>query len=115
MGGRPHEFPRPRAWPGGVGPYRRRGRSRPAGSHAAVVVAAICPSSPGRDQKPRQSAADQTLSAAGKILSSGQGVKILLTISAEYLGCAGEGTEQRVGTTSAQAARPIDPGRSLLS
>src|ERR1700722_4318403 len=60
MGGQSHDLSGPRAGAGGVGPSRCRGRSRPAGSRAAVVAAAICRSSPGRDQESRPAAAGKT-------------------------------------------------------
>src|SRR3984893_15278536 len=55
-----HDLPRPRAWAGGVGPSRCRGRSCPAGSHAALAVAEVRGSSASGDQEPRQSVADET-------------------------------------------------------
>src|SRR5436309_3415166 len=60
MGGRSHDLSRPRAGAGGVWACRRGGRSCPGGSDAALAVATICASRPGRDQESGQPAADQT-------------------------------------------------------
>src|SRR3982074_2833938 len=59
MGGESYDLSSPRARAGRVGSSRCGGRSCPAGSYAALAVAAICASRPGRDQESRQSAADQ--------------------------------------------------------
>src|ERR1700730_18323664 len=60
MGRESDDLSRSRAGASGVWSCRRGGRSCRGGSNAALAVAAICASRPGRDQESRQSAADQT-------------------------------------------------------
>src|SRR6202165_487101 len=100
MAGGPDDLSRPRARAGGVGPSRCRRRSRPARSHAALAVAAICRSSADRHQESRQSVADQTpltkrvsyraaTSNATKNLLAAYFVSLSVTNFPEYLSLCG--------------------------
>src|ERR1017187_8513783 len=102
MGGKPHDLSRPRARTSGVRTSRCRRRSRPAGSHAALVAAALCESGASGDQQTRPTAVDQTRLTHRDIvlLRSNRsceefrgpaGMNLLVTIVPEYLGLRGEG------------------------
>src|SRR5258705_4715932 len=101
MGGQPHDLSRPSAGAVGVRSCGCRRRSCPGGSDAALAPATICASGPGRDQEPRQSAADQTqltdrdpyCFAATKNEVAVHPLNVLVTFSREFLSCAREGTD----------------------